>query len=109
MLLTAPGAADYAGPDVLLAMVRAGLAEAPDADVETVIDCADAPGWVLAALRAGWTHVLFTGPVDMAVRLGEIARRSGALILADRPKAHDTGGTPLTEGDARRWLVERKP
>lgn len=84
-LLTAPDACDYAGPDVLLAMVRHGLAAVPGADAVAVIDCADAAGRAMAALRAGWKHVLFTGPADVAAKLAAIAQAHGARLLTERP------------------------
>lgn len=85
-IMTAPGAADYAGPDVLFAMVQAGLAEAPGADIVAIIDCADAAGRAQAALRAGWRHILFTGHPDAAARLADLARQSGASLLTARPR-----------------------
>ncbi|MEX2648714.1 MAG: hypothetical protein WD673_06840 [Alphaproteobacteria bacterium] len=103
-LLTAPGAADYAGPDVLLAMVRHGLAEAPESDVEAVIDCADAAGRALAALRAGWTRVLFTGSAETAARLADIAQQCGATLLTERPEARDAGGDAIDAVRLRNWL-----
>jgi len=99
-LLTAPGAADYAGPDALLAMIEAGLAEAPGADVRAVIDCGDAAGRAQAALRAGWRWVVFSGHASARTRLQGISAGLGARVLAERPVALD----PLDRADAQAAL-----
>jgi hypothetical protein len=108
-LLTAPGAADYAGPDVLMSMIEAGLAEAPGADVRATIDCGDAAGRAQAALRAGWRCLVFTGHADARLRLQGIAEQYGACVLAERPVALD----PLDRADAeaaiRAWLAGPPP
>ena len=79
-LLSAPGAGIYAGPLWFKAVVEEAAAAHPGVPVTAVLDCGDAPGTVLAALRAGFRHVVFTGPDETRTRLAEIAAQSGAAI-----------------------------
>ena len=48
------------------------------------VDCGARAGLALAALRAGWTTVGFSGPARVAVKLAEIARQLGARIVRGR-------------------------
>src|SRR5271165_2454206 len=52
-LLSARGAALYAGCGWWRALVALAVAEAPGAEVHDILDCADAPGQAMAALRIG--------------------------------------------------------
>ncbi len=45
-----------------------------------MLDCADEPGAVLAALRAGCARVRFTGAAETREKLAEIAAASGAAL-----------------------------
>jgi len=104
LLLTAPGAADYAGPGMLLAMLARPAVRQPGADAVAAIDCADAPGRVLAALEAGWKHLLFTGDPAMAARLADACRQGGATLAASRPEALDLALHPDPIAACRAWL-----
>ncbi len=104
ILLTAPGAAGYAGVDYLLATVALGVAAAPGVQVEAVIDCDDAAGDVLAALRVGWKRLLFTGEPELAAKLADIAGQSGATLLTRRPDALDLEGERNPRAACRAWL-----
>ena len=77
-LQTAPGAASYAGVGFLKAVVDAA---AGGADVEAVIDCGAESGAALAALRAGWTRVLYSGRREVRDKLADIAAQQGARVL----------------------------
>jgi hypothetical protein len=79
-LASAPGAGCYMGPRWFLALVAAARAACPAADADCVLDCADEPGTVLGALRAGAKRVRFTGRADVRAKLADIARASGATI-----------------------------
>ncbi|HEY0205407.1 MAG TPA: hypothetical protein VGC15_14780 [Acetobacteraceae bacterium] len=102
-LLSAPGAACYAGCGWWRAVVTAALAAHPGAVAPDVLDCADAPGRALEALslRCGLI-VLQPGPAwpDIAAR----AEACGARLLAAAPPALDMG----RRGEDRRlaaWLA----
>jgi len=89
-LLSAPGAASYAGCAWWRAVVAAALAAHPDADAPDALDCGDAPGRALEALSAGCgIVVLHPGPAwdDIAIRLSS----RGALLLTAAPAALDLG------------------
>lgn len=102
-LLSAPGAACFGGA----AWFLAACAEAP-ATARVVLDCADAPGRVLQALRAGARCVVFTGPPAMADRLDSIAREAGAVLLRTRPPALDLG-EPGAAARLPQWLGATRP
>jgi hypothetical protein len=104
VLLTAQGAAGYAGVDYLLGMVAQGAAAAPGAQVEAVLDCDDSAGDVLAGLRVGWKRVLFTGEAELAAKLADIAGQSGATLLTRRPEALDLEGERDPRAACRAWL-----
>lgn len=101
-LLSAPGAASYAGCAWWRAVVEAALAARPGAVASDVLDCADAPGRALEALSAGCRLiVLHPGPAwaDIASR----AKTCGARLLVAAPAALDLGW----RGEERRlaaWL-----
>lgn len=101
-LLSAPGAASYAGCGWWRAVVTAALAEYPGASAPDVLDCADAPGRALEALSLRCRLiVLQPGPAwpDVAGR----AESCGARLLAAAPPALDMG----RRGEDRRlaaWL-----
>jgi hypothetical protein len=88
-LVSAPGAGGYAGAAWFAALAAQGQAAFPRVAQRWVLDCADAPGHVLAALRAGVRAVVFTGAADARARLASIAASSGAELLEVVP-----GGAP---------------
>ena len=92
-LLSARGAALYAGCGWWRALMAAALA------THDILDCADAPGHAMAALRIGQqTLILDDCPGFTAVAAA--AATIGALVLADRPAALD-----LAEPGADRRLL----
>jgi fructose/tagatose bisphosphate aldolase len=88
-LVSAPGAGAYAGPAWFKALVETAAAAHPEVAVTAVIDCGEEPGTVLAALRAGFRRVRFTGP--------ETARAALAEIVAARGAAIEFGATPALD------------
>lgn len=92
-LLSARGAASYAGCGWWRALMQAAGAEFD------ILDCADAPGYAMAALRIGQRAiVLDPGPAFAAVSAA--AATLGAIVLAERPVALD-----LAEPGAERRLL----
>ena len=87
MLLSAPGAALYAGPGWWRELVRAARAEAPSARYTALLDCGDDAGAAQGAIRAGVEAIVFTGRPDVAERLTDIAAQSGSRVFAERPAA----------------------
>ena len=74
-VISAPGGGSYAGPGWFNAVVEKAQAEFPDVAVTAILDCDDASGHVLGALRAGVKAVRFTGRADVAAKLAAIAAR----------------------------------
>ena len=57
-VLSIPGAAGSAGAPWFHALIQAGSAEFPNVPLTGVLDCADQPGFALAALRTGCRDLL---------------------------------------------------
>lgn len=97
LLLSAPGAAAFAGAGWWRALVRTALGPRHEPDA---LDCADQPGRALEALHAGCPIVvLLPCPASASVA----ARAPGALVLPARPPALDLA-TPHAERRLDAWL-----
>ena len=79
-LQSAPGAAAYAGVGFLKAVADEAMGDGAG-DVVAVIDCGADAGTALAALRAGWARVVFSGPADMLEKLADIAVQQDARVV----------------------------
>jgi hypothetical protein len=85
-LISPPGAGLFAGPvwfKALTAITRRESGAGPG-DARFVLDCADAPGAVLAAIRARVEACAFSGNAKARARLAAIAERVG-VALVDPP------------------------
>jgi hypothetical protein len=83
-LLSAPGAAVYAG----CLWWRQLLEEAAFANL-ALLDCADAPGRALEALKLGLTGIVLNCPPGSFAIVSEIAATQHAILLPHAPKALD--------------------
>jgi hypothetical protein len=102
-LLSAPGAALYAGCGWWRAVVAASLTTGPD-----VLDCADAPGRAMEALRAGCRIIVLDPAVPAASLVRARAATIGAVVLDAAPPALDLaapGAFRLLAG----WLAGDSP
>ena len=106
-LISAPGAAAYTGPLWFAEVVAQASAGHPEAKVSAILDCGEAPGLVLAALRAGLKRVRFTGRRAVAAKLAAIARRQGAELVGGRLRTCDLLDLLEPEDACRRWLSAR--
>ncbi len=104
-LLSAPGAAGSGGAPWWRCLVAAAKAREPKADFAALLDCGPAPGYVLAALRAGVTGLVFTGPPRLAVPLRAAAAKAGATLLTRRPPCRDLLDEPDRAAACRTWLA----
>lgn len=109
-LLSAPDAGLQSGPAWFLALAQQARDSVPGAErleITVLLDCGDAPGIVLAALRHGLTDVCFTGSPDRLNKLTEIAEQHGARIVTQRPEGLDllAVADPLIR--CRAWLASR--
>ena len=103
-LLSAPGAAGFAGAPWFLKVVALAAAEHPDADYVAVLDCGDKPGPALAALRQGARAIRYSGPKATAEKLAAIAGQYGARLETGRIEAHDLRGAADSAAACRAWL-----
>lgn len=103
-LLSPPHGAGYLGAGYFLALAEKATAEHPDAEASWILDCGDAPGLALGALRLGCAAIRFTGPAPVRKKIADIAKQSGAAIDNRRYQVLDL----LTQDDApaaaRAWL-----
>lgn len=108
VLISAAGAAAYAGAGYFLEFTSRAMAEHPEATARTVLDCGPEPGLALGALGAGCPAIRYTGPRASRVKIADIAARSGARVDNSRYRALDL----LDAGDARtacyEWLAKRR-
>ena len=82
-LVSAPGAALYAGAGFWKAMIEQGRTEFPEADCRAILDCGDDAGVALGALREGIAAIAFHGPPRVHVKIVDIAKKLGAAVLRD--------------------------
>jgi hypothetical protein len=107
-LLSAPGAAVFAGCLWWRELVAAARVEYPDVAATDILDCADASGIAMGALRSGVIRLVLwpTAPGWHAV--AEIAKREGGYAVPQAPEALDMA----VRGAARRlpdWLRQPTP
>ena len=103
-LVSAPGAAGIAGAAWFLKVISLAAADHPDAAWDAVLDCADKPGHVLAALRQGAGAIRYTGSKRTAAKLAAIAEQCGARLETGRLKAHDLRGEADPRAACRSWI-----
>ncbi len=98
-LLSAPGAAQYAGCLWWRELLAAANFTGP-----ALLDCADAPGRALEALHLGLRGVVLHAPAPAFAIVAELAAANGALVLPMAPPALDlrqNGATRRLES----WLA----
>ena len=112
MLLSAPGAGGFA-PDWFLALAAGAARRHPAVPCEVAIDCADAAGSALAALRAGARVVVLDGACPSFAAVAAAAEEAGARLLPARPASLDLGAIDLRRraGAARlaAWVAMEAP
>lgn len=103
-LASAPGAASYGGAAWFAEIIAAVRADFPDVAIEAVLDCGDAPGHAMAALRAGLTSIRFTGSRRVRDKLSSLARQyDAALVELDGPML-DISLSRHPADDCLKWL-----
>ncbi|HVZ08524.1 hypothetical protein [Rhodopila sp.] len=90
-LLSAPGAAAFAGCLWWREMVTAARAACPATGATDILDCADAPGLAMAALRGGVCRLVLSTAVPAWGPVRRLAEAQGGFVLADAPPALDLG------------------
>src|SRR5262245_58064338 len=105
ILLSARGAAAYAGILWFASLTRQAMAEFPGVAATPMLDCGDRPDLVQAAFREGLRHICFRGPDAIAHRLAEIGRHWDATLHRRRPPALDLLDCPDPHDACARWLA----
>ena len=100
VLLSAPGAAGYAGCLWWRELVAAARACHPATPALDVLDCAAAPGYAMAALRVGQRLLVLDPACPAFAAVADAAGTVGAHLLPSRPPALD-----LAARGAHRRLV----
>jgi hypothetical protein len=98
-LLSAEGAAAYAGVGWWQALVHAAARDVPDTDMRNVLDCGFAPGRALEALRVGQTRLVLRADPRVWADIAERTATLGGVLLDKAPDALD-----LSEHGALRRL-----
>lgn len=112
-LLSAPGAAGFAGPAWFLEMVAQAARRHPGVPHLAALDCADAAGAALGALHAGARLVVLDGSCPAFAAVAAAAREAGADIWPGRPDSLDLGRLDLARRSdlarLRGWLAMEAP
>lgn len=102
-LLSAEGAALYAGSGWWRSLIARAIAENPSTPCENILDCADASGLALGALRIGQRCIILHLSAPGWAQVADTARSLHCVVLTERPAALDMA----QRGAARRlhhWL-----
>lgn len=99
-LLSARGAALYAGCLWWRELVLQARSACPSVAVCDLLDCADAPGVALGAIRAGQRGLVLSPAVPGFAAVAAVADARGLTLLPARPPALD-----LARPGARRRLL----
>lgn len=90
-LLSAPGAALYAGCAWWKALIAAARAAHPETVCVDILDCADATGLALAALRIGVNRLILWPDAPARAAVAEIAAARGGFVLDAAPSRAESG------------------
>lgn len=88
-LLSGRGAALYAGCGWWREVVAAARAVHPDVPMLDILDCAEAPGRAMEALRIGQTFLVLDPDCPAFPAVAAAAESLGATVLRARPPALD--------------------
>ncbi len=95
-LLSAPGAAMFAGCVWWREMVAAARAAFPDTEATDILDCADASGMAMGSLRSGVCRLVLWPEAPGWASVVTIAERQGGFVLRSAPAALDLGNHNAT-------------
>jgi hypothetical protein len=88
-LLSAPGAALFAGCGWWRAVIERARGEFSSVPIDDILDCADAPGLALGALRIGQRLLVLSPTSPGWHAVAAIAASLGGEVLTARPPALD--------------------
>lgn len=109
-VMSAPGAAAFAGAGWFREVIAAARAEYPRARVEAVLDCGAESGLALGAMRCGVEAIRLKAAPGVRGRIAAIAQASGCRLVADgRGAVLDLLDARSPDRAARDWLARRHP
>ncbi len=88
-LLSAPAAASFAGCAWWRALVQAARAEFAAFEWTDILDCGDAPGYAMSALRLGQRAIILDPACPAFAAVEGVAGSLGARLLGQRPSSLD--------------------
>jgi hypothetical protein len=88
-LLSAPGAALFSGCLWWRQVVAAARAEYPHTETIDILDCADASGLAMGALRSGVHRLVLWPEASGHAKVADIAAKQGGFVLPQAPPALD--------------------
>ena len=88
-MLSGPGAALYAGCLWWIELAKLARLEFPGRVGADILDCADASGRALEAIRAGQTCLILSPAAPGFAAVAAIAGAQGVCLLPERPSALD--------------------
>jgi hypothetical protein len=105
-LLSGEAAALYAGCGWWRALTAAARAEFPAVPVADLLDCGDASGQALAAVRIGLRHLILSPNAPGRTKVATIVAGLGGVLLAERPPALDLAD-PANRRRLHEWVQGR--
>lgn len=103
-LMSAPDAVSSLGPAWFRDIVRSLERVYPGVDMETVLDCGDAAGYALAALRAGVKTIRFSGRPSTTKKIEDIAGTYGARLVKHPSRILDPRQEREPAAALRNWI-----
>lgn len=105
-LLSAPGAAQYAGVGWFKALLDEALALHPAVDLIGILQCGDAAGRAMQAMAHGIRWIVFDPGSPALPQLRQIAESRGARVLTEPPAHLDLGSAADPLAAARAALAQ---
>ena len=88
-------------------MISIVRAEFPNARIEASLDCADAPGYAMAALRRGTDMIRFRGTRTAREKVTQLVHAHGAVLDSSRAVPLDLSGISDPGRACLEWLGRR--
>lgn len=107
-LRSAPGAAAYLGAAVFRCIIDEAARICPGAAFTAVLDCGQAPGSALCALRHGVKGVSIDAPPEVQAKIADIAAQTGAFLDNGKGEALDLMRADDAVGACLVWLENRE-
>ena len=106
ILLSGEAAALYAGCGWWRALTEAARAEFPAVPIADLLDCGDASGQALAAVRIGLRRLILWPDAPGRAKVAAIVADLDGVLLAERPPALDLAD-PANRRRIQEWVRKR--